>query len=104
MERNRGSTVVEMGFGSTIAVGDTYRHTPDSSGKRLCAAQSLERIAGIGPKNGMILLFLLGNCVLKIPKAPEERYHNRNGIFRFGFELQRSDTIGFCILSSYVSS
>ena len=44
--------------------GSAHRHTPDSSGKPLCKAQSLERIAGIGPKNGMLLLFLLGNHVL----------------------------------------
>ncbi len=63
-----------------MAVGDAHGYNPDSSGKPLCAAQSLERIAGKGPRNGTLVLFLLGNCVLKIPQAPEERYHNRNGI------------------------
>ena len=53
-----------MGYGSTIAVGDVHCHTLDRSGKPLCAAQSLERIDGIGPKKkqeggDITILFIL---------------------------------------------
>jgi hypothetical protein len=78
-----------------MAVEDAHRHTPDNSGKPLCAAQSLERIAGKGPRIGMLNLFALDNFVLKIPQAPEERYHNRNGICGLYLSSSGATPLGF---------